>query len=139
MKKAELKNVLKPLIRECIKEVIFEKGVLSSIISEVALGLNKNLVTENKIVEVQNAPNRKVAKKGGDKVLKDMKSKLLESIGKDSYGGVNIFEGTKPLSSGGSPNKSTPRGPMAGIDPSDKGVDIGAFGDATDKWRHLVR
>ena len=39
MKKQELQKVLKPLIKECIKEVIFEEGVLSSLIKEVAQGL----------------------------------------------------------------------------------------------------
>ena len=37
MKKNELKKILKPLIKECIKEVIFEEGALS-IITEVVKG-----------------------------------------------------------------------------------------------------
>ena len=39
MKKQELQKILKPLIEECIKEVIFEEGVLSNLIKEVAAGL----------------------------------------------------------------------------------------------------
>ena len=39
MKKSELRQVLKPLIKECIKEVIFEEGVLSNLIKEVAVGI----------------------------------------------------------------------------------------------------
>ena len=35
MDKAELKKILRPLIKECVKEVIFEDGTLSTIISEV--------------------------------------------------------------------------------------------------------
>lgn len=38
MNKNELKKVLKPLIKECIKEVMFEDGTLSSIIAEVMRG-----------------------------------------------------------------------------------------------------
>jgi hypothetical protein len=38
MNKNELKKVLKPLIKECIKEVMFEDGTLSSIIAEVMKG-----------------------------------------------------------------------------------------------------
>ena len=41
MKKTELKNILKPLIKECIKEVIFEEGTLSTIISEVLRGTSQ--------------------------------------------------------------------------------------------------
>ena len=41
MNKNELKKILKPLIKECIKEVIFEEdGALSHIIKEVAGGLS---------------------------------------------------------------------------------------------------
>jgi len=32
MKQSELKKALKPLIKQCIKEVIFEEGALSTII-----------------------------------------------------------------------------------------------------------
>ena len=35
MKKSELKNIIK----ECVKEVIFEEGVLANVVSEVANGL----------------------------------------------------------------------------------------------------
>ena len=41
MKKSELKNIIK----ECVKEVIFEEGVLSGIISEVATGLRGTTMT----------------------------------------------------------------------------------------------
>ena len=34
MKKSELKAIIKPIIEECIKEIIFEEGVLSSILKE---------------------------------------------------------------------------------------------------------
>ena len=45
MKKSELKNIIK----ECVKEVIFEEGVLSGIITEVAQGLQgSSLVQESK-------------------------------------------------------------------------------------------
>ena len=47
MNKKELKAALKPLIKECIKEVIFEDGTLSTIISEVATGLGSaNVISE---------------------------------------------------------------------------------------------
>ena len=40
MDKAKLKKTLKPLIKECIREALFEDGILSGIITEVAKGLN---------------------------------------------------------------------------------------------------
>jgi len=46
MNKAELQKILKPLILEAVKEVMFESGVLSQLITEVATGLNNT----NKVV-----------------------------------------------------------------------------------------
>ena len=51
MKKEELKKVLKPLIKECIKEVMFEDGTLSTIIAEVAVGLGAS--SKQQIVETE--------------------------------------------------------------------------------------
>ena len=36
MKKADLKKLIKPLVKECIHEVLIEEGVLSNVVSEVA-------------------------------------------------------------------------------------------------------
>ena len=47
MKKSELRQVLKPLIKECIKEVIFEEGILSNIVSEVAQGLGGQTIVKH--------------------------------------------------------------------------------------------
>ena len=46
MNKTELKKILKPLIKQCIKEVIFEDGTLSNIVSEVTRGLSTQVMTE---------------------------------------------------------------------------------------------
>ena len=51
MNREELKKTLRPLIKECIKEVIFEEGVLSGIISEVVKGTGGQ-----RIVETQTQP-----------------------------------------------------------------------------------
>ena len=37
MKKSELKSIIK----ECVKEILFEEGILSNIVAEVAFGINK--------------------------------------------------------------------------------------------------
>jgi len=118
MNKNELKKILKPLIKECIKEVIFEEdGALSHIIKEVAVGMaGKQRITEAK----QTTPIPATAPKRNNQQLKQRKKQLLDAIGKDAYGGINIFEGTTPApaqSSGG-------RGPLSDVDGSDPGVDI---------------
>ena len=116
MKKSELKNIIK----ECVKEVIFEEGVLSSIITEVAQGLQgASLVQENKI------PQRQVQHNNMSEQISETKKQVLSAIGNSGYEEVkkkfsnpHLFEGTAPIPSG---NGS---GPLSGIGPGDPGVDI---------------
>lgn len=132
MTKTDLKKVLKPLIKECIKETLFEEGFLSGIISEVVRGLGH---TQQPIVE-QRQDKGEVKKmqlqekKRRTQQLNETKEKMLNAINKDAYGGVDIFEGTRPLSQGGNPDAgASPQSPLSGVDPSDPGVDIsGLFG-----------
>ncbi len=133
MNKNELKKVLKPLIKECIKEVLFEeKGALSHIISEVANGLvvgtPRKVVTEreqssqNNTSFKRNIPDREQRRSNTNKVLKERKKKLLDAIGADAYGGVNLFEGTTPAPA--PPSSNSAQGPLSDVDPKDPGVDI---------------
>ena len=115
MNKNELKKILKPLIKECIKEVIFEEdGALSHIIKEVAVGMSgKQQITEVK--QITSAPPKR-----NDQQLKQRKKQLLDAIGRDAYGGINVFEGTTPAPA----QNSGGQGPLSGVDGSDPGVDI---------------
>ena len=64
---------------------------------------------------------------------------MLDAIGKDSYGGVDIFEGTTPLKSGGSPDTSpAPSSALGGVDPHDAGVDISNLFAGVDVWKKLI-
>jgi nitrogen regulatory protein PII len=129
----KLKQVLKPLVMECIKEAIFEEGVLSTLVAEIVTGMGQPIVEQRKQQEFV-PPKRDT--EAVSKRLQESKNKMLDAIGKDAYGGVDIFEGTEPLSSAG--NTSPSHSPLANIDPNDKGVSIdglvGAFGA---KWNAL--
>ena len=57
MKKDELKKILKPLIKECIKEVMFEQGTLSAIVSEVVQGLGGSVISESRSTPLPRATN----------------------------------------------------------------------------------
>ena len=46
MKKSDLKQLIKPLVKECIHEVLLEEGLLSNVVAEVAKGMQGNLMTE---------------------------------------------------------------------------------------------
>jgi len=130
MNKEQLKKVLRPMIKECIKEVIFEEGVLSGIISEVVKG------TSSLVVETPQPqpPQSMRASEDIKKKIAESRKQLAEAIGKDSYNGVNVFEGTKPASA---PARSNPHSPMSGVEPGDEGVNIAAIPGAGN-WGKLI-
>ena len=139
MKKSELKSIIK----ECVKEVLFEEGVLSNLVAEVAFGIVK---AQKPIVEVKqqipqmNTAVMQEAREQEDearrKRLLETKRKMLDAMGSSKM--ANVFEGTEPLRQGGTPGKTSPQSPLAGKDPNDAGVDIsGLFNLAGQKWNAL--
>ncbi len=78
MKKSEFKKIIK----ECIKEVFLEEGVLSTIIQEVYSGLNGTQIVERS----QPRPPQPPAS------MDATKKKLLEEIGMSSMNNVNVFD-----------------------------------------------
>jgi hypothetical protein len=133
MNKNELKKILKPLIKECIKEVVFEEGTLSTIISEVVKGTS----VTNQIVS-EAASNQEITARKHEQIL-EQKKKMLDAIGKNAYNGVDLFEGTTPAP----PDRSGARVPhgskaLDGVDPNDPGVDISGFGMSSVVWKKLA-
>ena len=134
MRKSDLKKLIKPIVKECIQESLLEDGVLSKVISEVAVGLSSTeTITEQPKKEVAlPTANRRESEALAN--LKEQRQKMLDAIGRDSMNGVNVFEGTDPISSAGDLHgASNPQGALSGVDPRDAGVDIsdlaGIFGD----------
>ena len=148
MKRSELKKMLKPIVKECIQEALYDSGLLSSIIAEVVQGVSagQRVMTEAKAQVQQAAPTRprpapdNRAKERQAQIRKAKKN-LLDSIGKDAYNGVDLFEGTTPLKSGGTPSATpTTGGPMSGIDPSDPGVNIDSLTESLGGvWKKLAQ
>ena len=137
MKKTELKNIIK----ECVKEVLFEEGVLSNLVAEVAFGIVKaqGTLVENKQPKQNNPAMQKAKEEEAEsrrRKLLETKKKMLDAIGNSKMS--NVFEGTQPLREGGTPGKTSPHSPLAGKDPNDAGVDIsGLFSVAGAKWNAL--
>ena len=139
MKKSDLKELIKPLVKECIHEVLLEEGLLSNVVAEVAKGMQGNLV-----VETQQKPSEKLFNEDqqikrksveSKQKLREHRKKLMDSIGADAFNGVNIFENTTPAPAQG-------RGPKAGAvdlgDPGDGGVDISSLvGGASQLWKAM--
>jgi hypothetical protein len=134
MNQENLKNILKPLIKQCIKEVIFEEGSLSKIVQEVVVGLGVN---QQVLDEATPSPTPRADNTSKIRQLEETKKRMLDSIGNSSYG--NVFENTNPLSSAGTPGAPSSSSPLASVDPSDPGVDIqGLFGGLSENWKKMV-
>ena len=134
MNKEQLKKTLRPMIKECIKEVIFEEGILSSIISEVVKGTSQPLVESRQPTYQQ----PQVDYEAKQRAEKERRRKMLDSIGRDAYNGVDLFEGTQPLRESRS---TAPHGSKAldGIAPNDPGVNLAALGVNTSIWSKLAK
>tara|TARA_R110002020_G_scaffold156734_1_gene338984 strand:+ start:1112 stop:1513 length:402 start_codon:yes stop_codon:yes gene_type:complete len=132
MKKADLKRLIKPVVKECIHEVLLEEGLLSNVVAEVAKGMQGNLVVES--APVRSNTNTSMAHQSNDsrEKIREHRRQLMDSIGKDAYNGVNLFEGTEPAS--GNPKQgSTDLG-----HPRDAGVDISSIlGNSSQIWKAI--
>ena len=143
MKKSELKKVLKPIVKECIQEALLEEGLLSNVISEVVKGLGatqqpiveQNRNNEDQIAKMQAEEKQKRAQK-----INETRKKMLDAIGKNSYNGVDLFEGTTPTRSAGTPGSSpSPSSPLSDVEPSDPGVDISSLMGNANVWKTLAK
>ena len=137
MKKNELKKILRPLIKECIKEVIFEDGTLSTIISEVVKGTgSQNVVYESKAPKTQTQTNEEATNRKRKQLL-EQKRKMLDAIGRDAYNGVDLFEGTTPAPPPRGAGSSQGSKALEGVAPNDPGVDISSFA-SSGIWKKLA-
>ena len=138
MKSKDLKQVLKPLIKECVKEMMIEEGFLSSVISEVIKGMNVNVIAESRPSE-QNSQEQKWKRSLEEKMEQERQEriqKLNESMEKKHK--INIFEGVTPAPESA---EQTQGGALAGQDPNDAGVDISGIlnvAGGTGKWKALA-
>jgi len=148
MKKSELKKILKPLIKECIKDILFEEGVLSSVISEVVRGVQPQTIVNQPSQDFTHLKEQKTLEKNRKQMLeqrhraeKERRKKLLDATGFKDF---DVFEGTEPMSAPGEIRESaSPRvqGPLSGVAPSDAGVDISgilAVGNSHN-WKKLAK
>lgn len=124
MKKSELKNIIK----ECVKEVIFEEGVLSGIITEVATGLNGSNTT------LQTSAPKKMSRQ-----MSEAKKHVLDAVASKSYDDVKqkfsnpeLFSGTTPIV------ENAGQGALSGVDPRDSGVDISRIPGASN-WGNVLK
>ena len=131
MKADEFKKILKPLIKQTVKEVLLQEGILSKVVAEVAKGLQQPLV-ERQITPVKAAANRQVdrqEKKEYEKQRQERIKRLNESTGI----GAEVFNNVKNIPEADS------QSPLSGIRSDDAGVDISGIQKlASGKWKQLA-
>jgi hypothetical protein len=115
MKKEELKNIIKPLIKECLKEVLIEEG-FTKMLSESMQSISKEQIPEQPKI-VQELKNESTNK--NKQSLLEVRKKMLDEIGMN---GFDAFAGTVPLQQGGIPN--APAVSVTTFNPTDSGIDI---------------
>ena len=142
MNKAQLKKLIKPVVKECIQEVLIEEGLLTEVVSQVAAGMTRQPIVENKPKKRNDSlfnEDLQMQRKSreANKKLQEHRKKLLDSIGCDAYNGVDLFEGTEPIRESAPPG-ATNRPNVLGDDPTDAGVDISSImGNAGKIWQAL--
>ena len=141
MKKTQLKQIIKPLVKECIHEVLLEEGLLTEVVAQVAAGMPRQ-----QLVEAAPAPRQTedvFAKQRAQKAtqakakLQEHRKKMMDAIGRDAFNGVDLFEGTEPLRQSGTVNEAH-RPSVLGDDPTDAGVDISSIlGGSSQIWKQM--
>ena len=128
MKASEFKKILKPLIKQTIKEVLFEEGVLSGIVSEVARGLQGNL-----IIESSNHEDRDFDLQRKEEEYEKQRQERIRRLNESARVKANVFEGTKEIP------EAPGRTALAGVPSHDEGIDISAIEKLSNgKWKHLI-
>ena len=155
MTKKELVELLRPLIKETVKEVILEEsGIVTKLVKECLEGYKTSLL-ESKMANEEYVLVRRIKEDVAEsrknilkdikldsqerssmneerqKLLQEQRKRLLDSIGMNLKDGTNPFTGTSPLKENKPLTESvggeavTVPSPLSGIDPSDPGIDIG--------------
>ena len=130
MKNNEFKKILKPLIKQTIKEVILEEGILSNIVAEVAKGLQDGLIVETKSEKAVYKDHKKEAE-----MLEQQRQKRIKKLNESTKLKHDVFDNVKniPEASAGDP--------LSDVAPTDAGVDISGIANlagGAKKWKTLI-
>jgi len=114
---------------------------LTTVISEIIKQTSSVQMVEQR--QVQPQMNKKLQEDRAVEKQKQIEErrKRLEEFSKNSFGGMNLFEGTTPTPAprdvSGTKGAESVASPLAGVDPSDSGVDISGLLKMTGGWRQI--
>ena len=140
MKKSQLKHVIKPIVKQCLNELLIEQGLLSNIISEVVKGIQpmQQQTTQQPIAVAEQQKllqqQRFELQEQKQQMIKENKRKLLDAAGF----GVDVFRGTNPIEEASDPSNGK-AGALNGVSANDPGVDInGIMAIANRDWSKMI-
>jgi len=91
MKKSELREIIKPMVEECLQEsmqkILLESGLLSAVISEVVAGLNTAAPIVEQRQEVKAEKKKPANKEINTQKINETRKRMLDAIGKEDYEG----------------------------------------------------
>jgi len=90
MKKEQLKQIIKPLIKECLMEVLVEEGFTKMLSESIK---QPTIVQQTRTIE-KDINQQSVTQKKSITELQEAKKKMLDAIGNS---GFDVFAGTQPL------------------------------------------
>ena len=137
MKSSVSRKELKGIIKECVREVMFEEGMISDLVSEIAAGFAKANLLEARQSSKPKLTEKVVEQKQRPKVERKIyteNKKNLSEVLKKNFGGIDLFEGTTPISAAESSNQSA----LTGVSSNDSGIDISAI-PGMNNWKHLIK
>ena len=140
MKKSQLKHVIKPIVKQCLNELLIEQGLLSNIISEVVKGIQpiQQQPTQQPLAVAEHQKllqqQRMELQEQRQQMIKENKRKLLDAAGF----GVDVFKGTSPIQEASDPSNGKASA-LSGVDSNDPGVDInGIMALANRDWSKMI-
>jgi|TARA_R110000824_G_scaffold312456_5_gene499537 hypothetical protein len=132
MKKSDLKQLIKPVVKECIQEVLLEEGLLSNVVSEVVKGMQGTLVENTTKQARTREPDLTARSNETKQKMQEHRKRMMGAIDKDAYNGVNLFEGTAPIAE----TQQTGQADLGS--PGDSGVDISSLmGQSAQIWQKM--
>ena len=142
MKKQDFRKLLKPLIKECIKEVMIEDDMFTNIMVGV--------INEMKVLHPQRKPQSPprddsfILEQRRDQLETDRQRriKLLNEKTNLIVGGVNVFENVEALTEEQARGRSAESAPgaLSGVSPHDEGINIsGLMNLAGGKWNRFQK
>tara|TARA_R110002012_G_scaffold66477_1_gene173737 strand:+ start:178 stop:696 length:519 start_codon:yes stop_codon:yes gene_type:complete len=135
--KANLKKLLTPIIKECVKEALSDKdliqeivlssGVLSTVVKEIATGLNES---RQPVANFSHAighvgPSETVVE---SRKMREQTRSQVSSLPAQKPKPTTEFEKTHHAVDKDYQGKRNTYGALAGSDPSDGGISLAAFG-----------